>query len=349
MDQLHTLTLLAGLSVLNNKKISGRVLCTHNQTIYCARSHKIFQSTDNGITWKIWIALPVKTWQKIVMALPLFARLLRQGIHHLTITESEAVIIANKMSYVVDKDIPKKVEPLHGSRPLVLCTTANNDIYYGEYRSNPDRSPVSVWKLNIKNLTWESVWSFKNIRHVHGVFHDPYRDAIWVTTGDTDSEAGIWRTDDNFATLQKIIGGSQQFRSVQLLFTKDYLYFGSDAPDEKNYIYRMDREGQNLEQLVAVDSSVFYGCKVGESLFFSTAIEPSSINTSRKAEVWRSDNGTDWYKFLEFKKDIWSMKYFQYGQILFPSGNNTSTSLYFTPFAAENGGKSFVIDITIRD
>lgn len=331
-------------SMTNHKIIFGRILYISDEAIYCGRGHRIFKSTDNGSTWNIWIALPVRTWQKVVMTIPLLARLLRQTIHHLNISKNATIIIANKMSYVVHNDITQQIESLHGSRPMVICQTVDN-IYYGEYRSNLDRTPVSVWKLNAAKSTWESVWSFKDVRHIHGVFHDPYTDSIWVTTGDNDSEAGIWRTDNNFITLQKIAGGSQQYRAVQLLFTQDYLYFGSDAPEEQNYIYRMSREGKNLEQLTPVGSSVFYGCKVGNSLFFSTAIEPSNTNSTSDAEIWRSDNGTEWYKFLGFKKDIWSMKYFQYGQVLFPSGENESEYLCFTPYATKHSGESFIVNI----
>lgn len=144
----------------------------------------------------------------------------------------------------------------------------NAEVYYGEYRSNSEREPVHIWSLEKDGRKWKSVWHFENIRHVHGVFHDPYTDSIWVTTGDMDQEAGIWRTDDRFISLCRVVGGSQQLRAVQLLFNKDYVYFGSDTPDEKNFIYRMDREGKNLENLTPVGSSVFYGCKVGKKLFF---------------------------------------------------------------------------------
>jgi hypothetical protein len=329
----------------NHRTVYGRFLHISDHALYSAQGHHILQSLDNGNSWQIWVSLPVTVCQKIFMHFPLLARLLRQGIHHLAITDNEAIVIANKMTYVINKGVVKQIGPLHGSRPMVLCQTSNHDVYYGEYHRNMDKSPMSIWKFNRDKCIWEAVWRFKAIRHIHGVFHDPYTDSIWVTTGDTDSEAGIWKTTNNFQTLQKIAGDSQQYRVIQLLFTPTYLYFGSDAPSEQNYIYRMDRMGRNLEKLVDVGSSVFFGCKVGESLFFSTAVEPSDVNLTSNSEVWQSDNGQDWHKLLEFKKDIWSMKYFQHGQVLFPTGNNNSQYLYLSLFATEQNGKLLVINL----
>jgi hypothetical protein len=331
------------------KKITGRVLYIDGQKIYRSQGHNIFLSTDNGNTWLKWATLPVNLWYKILMGSPLLARLFRKTIHHLAINDNFAVIIANKESYIIENDNIKQIESLHGSRPMVICATDDQHIYYGEYRSNLERSPIHIRKLNIQSLKWEIVWRFEDIQHVHGIFHDPYKGYIWVTTGDKDSEAGIWYTKDSFVTLEKIVSGSQQTRAVQLLFTENYIYFGSDTQKEINFLYRINRIDLTTERLESVGSSVFYGCKIENSLFFSTAIEPSDINKTHYVELWRSDNGTHWYKFLELKKDIWSMKYFQYGQILFPSGHCDSNYLYFTPFATINSGKTFVIDIHNHD
>jgi hypothetical protein len=249
------------------------------------------------------------------------------------------IIIANKSSFLVKDRTILEIEPLHGYRPMVLCQKKFGEIYYGEYRSNPERGTVSIWEFNKLKTSWESVWSFDKVRHIHGVFYDKYTNSTWVTTGDNNEEAGIYVTSDKFQTLNKIAGGSQQFRAVQLLFDEKYIYFGSDTPDEINYIYRMKRDGTGIKQLVEVGSSVFYGFKVGGSYLFSTAIEPSICNNTKYVELWRSDNGLDWYLYKKIKKDVWSMKYFQYGQIFFPNGNNNS--LCYTSFAITSSGKSY--------
>jgi len=299
-----------------------------------ARRDRILESRDGGVTWQRIGLIPTSSSDKTIMFSKLLCRLLRKGVHHLVIGGSCAFIVANRAVYALREGKISPIGLVHGSRPLSLCE-ANGAFYYGEYRSNPARSPVHIWKLCENERQWQVAWRFTGIRHVHGVFHDPYENALWVTTGDIGHEAGIWRTDNDFKTLHKIVGGTQQVRAVQLLFSQEHVYFGSDTPNEKNLIYRMDREGKRIEQLASVRSSVFYGCKVKGSLFFSTVVEPSTVNTTHYAEIWGSADGVSWNVIRRFKKDLWPMKYFQYGQILFPSGPGDDENLWFTPMGVK--------------
>ena len=326
------------------KIIQGRVLYCDATSIYCARGRRILVSEDGGESWRDWTWLPSRYMDRAAVAVPLLARLLRKGIYHLAFSDGVAVAIANKQSFSISGGAVTCLGPLVGSRPLVLCHS-DGVFYYGEYRSNMERSPVYVWKWQEGAESWSPVWQFEDVRHIHGVFHDPYTGALWVTTGDNNNEAAIWRTEDGFSTLNQVAGGSQQLRAVQLLFTKDYVYFGSDAPQEKNHIFRMNREGTNIECLVRVESSVFYGDKVGDSLCFSTAVEPSLVNTTRCVGVWCSRDGSNWKKLLKFRKDIWPMGYFQYGQVLFPAGPGDGRHLYCTPFATKGHGRTFVVNL----
>lgn len=278
------------------------------------------------------------------MRVPLLARLLRLGVHHLAFSREKAVVIASRASFLIDGDRVVSLGRLHGSRPMALCA-AEGEVYYGEYRSNPERSAVSIYGLDFASRNWKPVWRFEGVRHIHGVFYDDYAKAFWVTTGDRDDEAAIWRSDDHFQTLHKVKGGNQQCRAVQLLFTPEHVYFGSDAPDEPNYIYRMERDGVRVERLAAVGGSVFYGCRVGKSLFFSTAVEPSQVNKTRHVEIWLGQEGQDWQKVATFRKDFWPMKYFQYGQVFFPSGDGDGKNIYCTPFATNRHGKTIAYEV----
>ena len=328
------------------KIIKGRILHLSNNCQYLGRGADILQSLDRGESWQPWVKLPVGLWLKVAMTVPFLCRLLRLGVHHLVFSGQTAVVIANKNAFIIEGERVLNLGPLHGSRPLALCA-AGSTFYFGEYHSNTERSPVCVYGLDMPSRCWKPVWRFEGVRHIHGVFYDAYQEAIWVTTGDSDEESAIWRTDDHFQTLKKVAGGSQQFRVVHLLFEADYIYFGSDSPDERNYIYRMGRSNGLVEQLTGVRGSVFYGCKVGANLLFSTAVEPSKINNTREAEVWHSSDGRKWKKLQSFRKDFWPMKYFQYGQVLFPSvdGEVDGDMTYWTPFATFMHGKTIVHEI----
>jgi hypothetical protein len=231
-------------------------------------------------------------------------------------------------------------------------------VFYGEYRSNQERSPINVWAARHDNLSkWSPIYTFDNIRHIHGVFVDPLDGSIWVTTGDFDNESALWRTDNTFQTLEYIIGGSQQCRAVQLLFDREYIHFASDAPEEINYIYKLHRSSLSLEKSTAVAGPVFFGTTVGNSHFFSTVVEPSSVNKANFVELWRHDidsnnttnnitkNTTHWYRILTLKKDALPMKIFQYGQIRFPYGTGDKTHLFFTPRSTSFDDRSFFVNV----
>jgi len=326
------------------KMIRGRVVYVSPERMLAAWGLGILESRDGGAAWKQIGLVPVSFLEKMVMSSGLSCRLLRKGVHHFAAGNSCALIVANRDVYFMEGGEIRLLGPVHGSRPLALCA-ANDAFYYGEYRSNPERSPVHIWKWDAAEKKWKAAWRFSGIRHVHGVFDDPYENELWVATGDLDHEAGIWRTKDDFQTLEQVAGGSQRFRAVRLLFTRAHVYFGSDAPDEQNYIFRMDRKGNNVETLTAVGSSVFHGCKAGDHFFFSTGVEPSRVNITRHTEVWGSADGKNWQVLRRFKKDIWPMKYFQYGQVLFPEGPGDGNNLWLTPLSTVHDQRTFKIPL----
>ncbi|MBW1673126.1 MAG: hypothetical protein JRJ45_05680 [Deltaproteobacteria bacterium] len=300
---------------------------------------KLNISYNSGECRDIAFTLSLPSQLRLRSLSDLSSRLFRCRIHHaVRIRKNIIVLIGFGMIYAYDlkaNRLNPKTTPVSGKRSLNLCVDNTSHLYYGEYRDNQDRTPVHIYGSDSGGRRWKVVWRFTGVRHVHGVFHDSYDDKIWVTTGDEDKESGIWVTDDCFRTLDRVVGGTQQLRAVTLLFTQSHVYFGSDTPLERNFIYRLDRKTGKIDKLQEVESSVFWGCKVGESLFFSTAVEPSKANRCRDACIWGSKDGETWKCIARFGKDIWPMKLFQYGQIFFPAGENNSDYLWFTPFATE--------------
>ena len=238
------------------------------------------------------------------------------------------------------------VSPLRGSRPLCVCVE-RDVVYYGEYRANREGSPVHVWASRDGGAAWRPVHRFVGVRHVHGVFSDPHGGALWVTTGDDDRAAGIWRTRDRFGTVERVAGGSQQTRAVQLLFTRTHVYFGSDAPAGVNHLYRLRRADGTIERLQKVEGPVYYGCRTGGRLFFSTACEPPTLRATRDVVVWSSDDGERWVRLAVFRKDRWPARVFQHGHVLFPAGPGArdADGVWLTPVAACGDQRSLKIGL----
>src|SRR5262249_22724453 len=98
----------------------------------------------------------------------------------------------------------------------------NGTVYFGEYLLNPERGPVLVYRRERGTRRVEVVHPFPagSVRHVHGIYHDPYTGSLWCVTGDGASECRMLRTRDGFATLEEIGAGDETWRCVSLLFTQ---------------------------------------------------------------------------------------------------------------------------------
>jgi len=255
-------------------------------------------------------------------------------------SKDEYFFILNKSIYYYKNGENLKIGELSGSRPLSFLLK-NDVLYYGEYINNKNRNPVNIWYYNIKSKDpeWKSLVSLDNVRHIHGVYsNDSFKD-IWITTGDLDFESCIFKFDQNKGTLEKVVSGSQYTRTIKLLFNNNSIFYGTDTPLKKNFICRLDLVKTEVKYLKEVGSSIFHGINCNGWYFFSTAIEPSKINSTKFCEVWASQNGEEWKCILKAKKDKLSMKYFQYGQITFPVYKSERNQfLYLNFFATKLDG-----------
>jgi hypothetical protein len=221
-----------------------------------------------------------------------------------------------------------------GSQPFHLAVTARG-LYYGEYRSNPERSPVSIHRSVNGGLSFEVLTELAGVRHVHGVFADPWNPGtLLAASGDDDDESAIWRIEEATGTAERIAGGSQRYRAVTLVPQERHIYFGSDTPRERNFIYRMQRESGRLETLCEVGGSVFWGRSLPDgTIAFSTVVEPSEVNRTRHAELWVGSESGEFRRVARFRDDRLHPKLFQYAQIRFPAGPGASGTLWVSPYA----------------
>lgn len=326
-------------------RTKGRVLYIKGSQLYKSINDQIVCSVDGGESWRDFYRLKTETFfDKIIYRNHLASRLLRKGIHHLDAHSGMACgVLFDKKIGILKNGKLTNDGPIKGSRPLSF-ENIEGELIFGEYRSNPERSGISVYGMDLSHGLYTK-WQMTGIRHIHGIYQDPYTESVWITTGDDDNEAAIFNTDTNFSEVKRVLFGSQQTRTIKLLFDEKFVYFGSDAPHEVNYLYRMDKSTHEVQKLAEVGSSVFHGCKVGNWFFFSTAIEPSRVNKTQYSEVWASPDGSNWSCILRFKKDPLPMKYFQYGQVFFPAGYGNDQDLWLSPFATEYSNMSFKIGL----
>ena len=218
---------------------------------------------------------------------------------------------------------------LHNS----ICEDADGNVYFGEYFMNPERDPVILWRIDHDFKRWGPARKFEGIRHIHGVYADPFdHDTLWVTAGDFLGENRVYRSKDRFKTLESFGDGSQMWRAVHLFFTKDAVCWLTDSNLEQNYACRMNRIGGRLEIGQSIEASAWYGCTTidGLHIAFTTVERGPAIHTD-ESSVLVSEDAFQWERVYSFKKDFWKpVQVFKYGVISCPSGPMSRNRLYLS-------------------
>ena len=262
-------------------------------------------------------------------------RILRLGFHDLHLFKGGLVGIQHK-AIVYKKPGEDLFKPVftgfRGSRPLGLLVLQEEEkIYFGEYFGNNDRQSVVIYES--KDLKdWKKAWEFPagSIRHVHGLKYDSFRKGIWVLTGDSNQESGLWFTSDEFKTLDKVAGGDQRTRAVEVTPIEKGLIVPMDSPLEQNYINLFIPETRTFHQLASIPGSAFHSTFINGVYLVSTVTEPSDVNDVDYASVYASLDGLNWKELFRFKKDWFPVKYqflTRYSEVVFCSGENSSDSI----------------------
>ena len=271
-----------------------------------------------------------------------------------------ALIAFNKGVYYVNVK-EKKVEREHSfrntgmRRPLNFVCIDNvggcKGIYYGEYFSNEKRDKVYIWNRNEKKQ-WNVVYRFEHnmIRHVHAIVPDIYNDRVLISTGDLDKESAIFYTKDGFRTLEKLVSGSQMYRTCCLFPDKDGIIIVTDSPYDTNYVYHYNNNDKQIQIIKEITGPVVFYTVHKNKLVFATNVENDGRYRSYISQILRNERGPgvkDWYvhmyygdidsgfkEVVKMKKDIWPMIPFGFGNVHFVQ-EMPGNRLFFYPTAVK--------------
>lgn len=214
-----------------------------------------------------------------------------------------------------------------------ICEDPDGNVYFGEYFMNPRRRPVRVWQCDAGLRAARVVHEFQagSIRHVHGVYRDPFdAEALWLTTGDYRGECYLFRTRDRFRTLERFGEGTQTWRAVTLLFTRDHVTWITDSHIDQNHACRLRRADGALEIGEPIPCSAWYGATTREGLHVMfTVVEKGPAIQRREASLLVSEDGFRWTEALSLAKDAWRpVRVFKFGVASLPSGVLSAEDLY---------------------
>jgi hypothetical protein len=311
-------------------KAKGRVIfIARDRTLYRSEGYHIYRSSDSSETWFSEGAISSSPLRALVSAHRLGARLLRHDIIAFG-------LLSNGVRIAVARDgLYRAREPRsgwtrvfaakRGSRPLNLCVDNKDNVLFGEYRTNRERSEVHIYVSTDEGRTFFVGYTFppKTVRHVHNILYDETLGAYWVFVGDYGEEPGIGLLNEGLSHIEWIVRGRQQARVVGAIHGPDCLYFGTDTELQQNFIMRLDKKTGVLNELVPVSGSSLYASKFGSVYAISTCVEPSAVNRSQEACLYVSGDGENWSVVRSYVKDRWQPRLFQYGTIVLPTSQYT--------------------------
>ena len=141
---------------------------------------------------------------------------------------------------------------------------------------------------------------------MHGIVYDPFRDRLWIGTGDTAQESKLFYTDDDFATVNVLGQGDQGWRIVGLIVTKDALFWGSDGEPDRANIYRYDFATRERRRIQHVGNQVWFATQLADgTMVVASCYEPFIPYTAensppKEAALWISRDGGAWFKSVTF-------------------------------------------------
>ena len=288
----------------------------------------------------------------------LISRFMRLGIRvAVALNDSMVILSIGNMLYELDINTGYLSEGYNcgeGIRPLVFTTVENikgidDGIYFGGYVHNFDKKPVNIYHRT-KADNWEVVYTFPQgaINHVHNIVADPYRQCLWIYTGDFDESSAIWKVTDSFNSVERVVCNDQKYRGCVAYALPEGLLYATDAPYAKNFIYLFKPDILEVKEVFPIDGSCIYGCQWKDKYLFSSTVEGDGrdetlikLAFSRKRGSGIKDDAVHLYMgnytngFEEVYKEEkdWLPFLFQFGVFKFPAGINNSDTLFFQPVA----------------
>ena len=122
--------------------------------------------------------------------------------------------------------------------------------YNGTIVSNRD---LYVWRGKYPYTSasdWEIVFTQTqqtDISHFHMVRRDPWTNILYLTAGDSSSESKWWYSTDNGENWTLLVSGTETgwgnsiCRTINFVFTSDYVYWATDHGANEHALYRIAR------------------------------------------------------------------------------------------------------------
>lgn len=331
----------------------------HKNKLFATKDRSIYQSDNYGKSWiKVAKLEPAEKgpigWLKNNVARLKLVRLLRDkgcGTPLRVLKDGTLLVAVGGIyrGHIEEGKINSLYRTHRGPTMLHQGWTEDSEgvVYFGEYQTGKTHNVTRLYWSHDKGRTWKVRYEFprSEIRHIHAVQFDSFRNLLWVATGDKDHESRILYSSDKGATFKKLGGGSQDWRAVSLQFTSNDIYWGTDSPYRKNHIFRWGWSTGQKESLLTVRNPFFYSFQdSNQNIFYATAVEnPEVDGTDEFSELWRiSSSGSSQRLVKWLKRGIKG-----HGFIKFAQGVGAKNLIAFTPInLKEHHCETLVVELS---
>lgn len=295
------------------------------------------------------VKFKLKFYTYFISCIPILVRIFRLTIRASVKYNKEDLLIFSFQKKIYEMNL-KTFEISNGfdlinSRPLNFeiidgITDIDDGVYFGEYKSNPQKKKVSIYKrCGVDN--WTIVYTFDQgkIEHVHNIISDKSNGMVYILTGDFGNGAAIWSVKNNFNLIEAIHKGDQNYRSCIAFPTTDGLVYATDSPFTNNSIRLLHKNDDSLwvsSEILKINGPCIYGVNFNNDLIFSTSVEGEGTSSNflynllsiRRGSgivddfvcVYKGNIKTGFNLIYKAKKDKLPFLLFQFGAIIFPNG-----------------------------
>lgn len=182
---------------------------------------------------------------------------------------------------------------------------------------------LNIWRGSNDAKYWDVAFTMNrnpqfpgdtsNLRHFHTVRYDSFSNLFWIGSGDASVEDKIWTITPDGQTVNLIAEGtvgyaSQELRTTSFMFTRDYVWWGSDSFLENQHPFsRYNRHTETIEHLTTPNDCIRLSDELmlpnnKNALIANKSYEFSPTNTNKTTELYVCDELVigDWYPLFEW-------------------------------------------------
>lgn len=351
---------LSNRVALVSKTLGPRMqaIWTNTDHAWCARDQWIYRYryADQALQRQFRLPPRSESWAvrlKDVVARSRFKQWLRPGMDIDTLAElpnGDLVVLFDRVYWYCPQRHDRFAEPLlhDGIEPPLAMPLRgglavhplSGNAYFGEYLNGHQRD-IRVARVDVASRRVQVCWTFarSDIKHVHAIHYDRFRNRLWICTGDRDHESAFWFTDDEFQTVHRFAGGDQAWRAIALLFDETGMEWGMDAgqdapADAINRIFRYDFSNRERTARAVIGNPSYAACTLGNGLaVIQTSFEPLRQQaTAAEVALWLRALSGGWTPLFRLPYRARTAVARQpYGHLLIPQGTSPPGQLLCTP------------------